>query len=244
MATASPHASAADRAGPDVADLLRRLGNIPAFRVRLDPAAGHGHRERPGPQQREQAQDGHLRAGGRDSGGESDGMGRVRDRGLDRIPPARVSSGPGSSARCLGPTACSALVPGLIRVPDVSFFARGKLTRSKHGAQPIAPVAGDLVVEVVSKSNTKAEIARKLSEYFAAGSRLAWVVDPSPGPCACTRLPRDSVVLGVDDGSTAATCCPDCVSPSRDLHGRRMRGRPARGLEARAFFRGLSSSHK
>jgi Uma2 family endonuclease len=39
-------------------------------------------------------------------------------------------------------------------------------------------VAPGLVVEVLSPTNTKAEIDRKLRELFAAGCKLAWVIDP------------------------------------------------------------------
>ena len=31
---------------------------------------------------------------------------------------------------------------------------------------------------MISKGNTKAEIARKLGEYFRAGVRLVWIVEP------------------------------------------------------------------
>ena len=43
---------------------------------------------------------------------------------------------------------------------------------------PVPHLAPDLVVEVLSKSNTKAEMARKLGEYFQAGVRLVWRVNP------------------------------------------------------------------
>jgi Uma2 family endonuclease len=33
-------------------------------------------------------------------------------------------------------------------------------------------------VEVISKGNTAKEMAEKLRNYFAAGSRLVWYVDP------------------------------------------------------------------
>jgi len=36
----------------------------------------------------------------------------------------------------------------------------------------------DLAVEVLSKSNTKAEMDRKLRDYFAAGVSLIWYIDP------------------------------------------------------------------
>ena len=46
---------------------------------------------------------------------------------------------------------------------------------SENAAPLLVP---DLAVEVLSDSNTKAEIARKRREYFVAGTRLAWIVDP------------------------------------------------------------------
>jgi Uma2 family endonuclease len=39
-------------------------------------------------------------------------------------------------------------------------------------------LAPDLAVEVLSKRNTKREMKNKLQEYFAAGTRLVWYVDP------------------------------------------------------------------
>ena len=70
------------------------------------------------------------------------------------------------------------LRPGLLCVPDVSFVARASLPSPAAHRAPIADFAPDLAVEVVSDSNTRAEIARKRREYFAAGTRRVWVVDP------------------------------------------------------------------
>ena len=109
------------------------------------------------------------------------------------------------------------MVRGLIRVPDVSFFARGRLTRSQHLAPPVAPIAGDLVVEVVSKSNTKAEIARKLTEYFAAGSRLVWVVEPKSQTVRVYTKPDEFVVLGLDDWLDGGAVLPGFRLAVREL---------------------------
>jgi Uma2 family endonuclease len=70
------------------------------------------------------------------------------------------------------------LFPGLVRVPDVSFIAADRLSEGKLPDEAIASLAPDLAVEVISKGNTKREIERKLREYFASGTRLAWVVHP------------------------------------------------------------------
>ncbi|OWK47309.1 Uma2 family endonuclease [Fimbriiglobus ruber] len=67
---------------------------------------------------------------------------------------------------------------GNVRYPDASFvpwtaFPNGELPTNKISLVP--PV---LVVEVLSESNTTAEIDRKLRELFSSGCRLAWVIDP------------------------------------------------------------------
>jgi Uma2 family endonuclease len=70
------------------------------------------------------------------------------------------------------------LFPGLVRVPDVSFISKKRLSRGKLPDEAIASLGPDLAVEVVSEGNTKKEIERKLGEYFASGTRLAWVIHP------------------------------------------------------------------
>ena len=51
---------------------------------------------------------------------------------------------------------------------------------SRRGTDQPIP---DLAVEVLSPSNTRHEMAIKLREYFAAGVRLVWYVDPpAPSP--------------------------------------------------------------
>lgn len=65
-----------------------------------------------------------------------------------------------------------------VRKPDVSFTsferinARGAATRNK------LPFSPDLAVEVLSPSNTTAEMDKKLQEFFASGSRLVWYIEP------------------------------------------------------------------
>jgi len=66
--------------------------------------------------------------------------------------------------------------PG-VRIPDVSFVAWDKLRSANVLRQPILAAAPDLAVEVLSTSNTRSEMARKLREYFEAGVRLVWYLD-------------------------------------------------------------------
>jgi Uma2 family endonuclease len=70
------------------------------------------------------------------------------------------------------------LFPGLVRIPDVAFAAWDRFPDRKVPTAPVPTVVPDLVVEVLSESNTPAEMERKRGEYFDAGVRLIWVVDP------------------------------------------------------------------
>lgn len=78
----------------------------------------------------------------------------------------------------LGEAGALRIAPGVVRAPDVSFISNDRLPKGGLSETPFPSVAPDLAVEVLSKSNTKREIARKLNEYFRAGTKIAWVVDP------------------------------------------------------------------
>ncbi|MBV9124443.1 MAG: Uma2 family endonuclease [Planctomycetes bacterium] len=67
---------------------------------------------------------------------------------------------------------------GRVRIPDVSFLSWERLPGRELPDSPIADLVPDLAVEVLSKGNTKKEMARKLRDYFQAGVRLVWLVDP------------------------------------------------------------------
>lgn len=78
----------------------------------------------------------------------------------------------------LGPDGPVRIVPKQqMRMPDVSFISYDRLTPEAYD-QKICPVTPDLAVEVLSEGNTDAEIDRKLDEYFAGGTQLAWIIDP------------------------------------------------------------------
>jgi len=79
----------------------------------------------------------------------------------------------------LGEAGTLRLAPGLVRVPDVCFLSWSRFPDRQLPAEPIPDAAPDLAVEILSESNTEAEMALKLREYFEAGVRLVWYVDPS-----------------------------------------------------------------
>ena len=158
-----------------VGDLLKRLGNIPARRVLLHPTPGTAtvedvirmddHEDRLC-----ELVDGTLveKAMGYE---ESDVAGLILTALNIFIRPRKLGIVTGEA----GPFE---LLGGLVRYPDVAFTSWDRLPSRKRPKAPVPHLAPDLAVEVLSKSNTPAEIKRKLGEYFRAGVRLVWVVDP------------------------------------------------------------------
>jgi Uma2 family endonuclease len=70
------------------------------------------------------------------------------------------------------------LAPGLVRMPSMAFLSWDRMPERRIPREPITAVVPDLVVEVLRRGNTVREMERKLREWFAAGVRLAWTVDP------------------------------------------------------------------
>lgn len=67
--------------------------------------------------------------------------------------------------------------PPTVRGPDAAFIVAARLpsVAPPTGWWAVAP---DLAVEVLSPSNRPAEMRAKLRDYFGAGTRLVWIVDP------------------------------------------------------------------
>ncbi|NCJ06218.1 Uma2 family endonuclease [Synechococcales cyanobacterium C] len=68
---------------------------------------------------------------------------------------------------------------GAIRSPDVSWVSQTRwdaLTPKQR--QGFAPLCPDFVVELVSKTDTLAEVQAKMVEYQENGCRLGWLINP------------------------------------------------------------------
>jgi Uma2 family endonuclease len=67
---------------------------------------------------------------------------------------------------------------GQVRIPDLAFYAWSHFPNRILPYEAILSVVPDLAVEVLSEGNTLKEMERKRREYFAAGAKLVWIVDP------------------------------------------------------------------
>jgi Uma2 family endonuclease len=91
------------------------------------------------------------------------------------------------------------------RRPDVAFvsFERWPADRDVPRSESW-PVVPELAIEVVSPSNTSAEVKKKTREYLAAGVRQVWIVYPETGEVECYDAPTSVRIVeagGVLDAS-------------------------------------------
>ena len=109
------------------------------------------------------------------------------------------------------------LMPGLVRGPDVAFISWERLPGRRLPESPVPHLAPDLVVEILSASNTKREMQRKLGEYFGAGVRLAWYIDPGPRTVAIYTSSGEPTVLTAQDELRAGDVLPGFALSLRDF---------------------------
>jgi Uma2 family endonuclease len=158
-----------------IAELLHALGDISSDRVRMDPPPGTA------------TEADLLAAYARDKVPCElvDGVLVEKPMGFRE---SRVASVLGYFIECyletnnfgltVGEAGMLHLEVGLVRIPDVSFMTWDQFPNRECPAESAPDAFPDLAVEVLSISNTRNEMKRKRREYFAAGTRLVWEVDP------------------------------------------------------------------
>jgi Uma2 family endonuclease len=109
------------------------------------------------------------------------------------------------------------LAPGLVRIPDVSYVSWDRLPDRRIPRQPIPDLTPDLVVEVLSESNTAREMDQKLHEYFAAGARLAWYVLPDLQEVHVYTAPDRREVITADHTLHGGEVLPGFTLPVHQL---------------------------
>jgi Uma2 family endonuclease len=109
------------------------------------------------------------------------------------------------------------LFPGLVRIPDVAFASWDRFPQRRWAGEPIPDLVPDLAVEVLSESNTPAEMSVKIGEYFSAGVRLVWLVDPKVRAATVFTKVDDSVTLHEQDALDGGTVLPGFTLSLREL---------------------------
>ena len=178
-------------------DLVERLGNIPLSRVRLDPPPGLATEADVLEAERKHNKLCELVDGVLVEKGMRYGESLLAAALIEIL---RRFVKPRKLGLVSAPDGMVRLFPGLIRIPDVSFASWDRFPDRKVPKSPVPDLVPDLIVEVLSGSNTKAEMERKRAECFDAGVRLIWEVDPTTRiVCVCTP---DGTIVRLDSSQT------------------------------------------
>jgi Uma2 family endonuclease len=91
------------------------------------------------------------------------------------------------------------LEPEQIRIPDVAFISKQRFAGRTLESTAFWELGCDLAVEVISPSNTRREMERKLNDYFAAGVGVVWLVYPKTREVVVYTSANTSLILRGDD---------------------------------------------
>ncbi len=159
-----------------LADLQQRLGDIPAERIRLNPPPGYATEE---DVLRIEAEEGVLCE-------LEEGILVEKPMGwYESCIAATIVIGIGiflkthELGQVLTADGSLKILPGIVKIPDVSFISWSRFPKEKLPRRPIPALIPDLVVEVLSETNTRKEMDAKLVRYFESGVRLVWYIDPA-----------------------------------------------------------------
>jgi Uma2 family endonuclease len=86
-----------------------------------------------------------------------------------------------------------------IRIPDVAFIAKDRFAGRKLKPGAFWELGCDLAIEVISPSNTRREMERKLADYFAAGVSAVWLVYPKTREVVVYSSPTDAIARRGDE---------------------------------------------
>jgi Uma2 family endonuclease len=106
--------------------------------------------------------------------------------------------------------------PDIVRGPDAAFVAENKIppTGEPESFWSLAP---DLAVEVLSPRDRTGDLREKIAEYFEAGTRRVWVIDPHTRTVAVHRSPSEVRVLTASDVLAGEDVLPGLACPVRRL---------------------------
>ena len=106
--------------------------------------------------------------------------------------------------------------PLTIRALDVAFVRRDRIPPEgePEGFWAIGP---DLVIEIISPSETAQAIHEKVADYLRAGTRLLWLVYPASQTAMEYRPPMEARRLTVEDDLDGGDVVPGFRYPLRRL---------------------------
>ena len=101
-----------------------------------------------------------------------------------------------------------------VRSPAAAFVSFERMRDVPVGFAPVAP---DLAVEVLSPGDTVRDLDERMDDYFAAGTRAVWVIDPDRRTVAQHATTAPTRRLRERDTLDGADVVPGFTMPVRAL---------------------------
>lgn len=105
------------------------------------------------------------------------------------------------------------------RRPDVSYYEFAKFPSLDILLQdpPVFEREPNLAIEVVSPSNTVAEMDDRIAHFFKTGVQLVWVVHPQSKQVCVYQSTKDCKILEMDDVLDGGQVLPGFALPLAEL---------------------------
>ncbi|MEJ7594498.1 MAG: Uma2 family endonuclease [Planctomycetaceae bacterium] len=129
--------------------------------------------------------------------------------------------------KVLGPDGTLRFLPGLVKIPDVSFVSWQRWPQQSPPRRPIPAIIPDLIIEVLSDGNTDDEMEAKLRVYQQAGVRMIWYINPKSCDAVCHRSAGESTYIARDGVLYGEDVLPDFQLSVSELFTRADQQRPA-----------------
>lgn len=92
-----------------------------------------------------------------------------------------------------------------MRRPDIAYFSREQIQKSKNGEDVIP----EFVIEIISNNDQINQLEKKISEYFKAGVKVIWNIIPEQEVVYVYTSRRDVKVCLEGDICSAKPVLPD-----------------------------------
>lgn len=125
-----------------------------------------------------------------------------------------------------GPDGFMRILKSQVRGPDVAFISWERLPNGAVPQDAVPEIVPDLAIEVLSVGNTYAEMSRKRREYFHAGVRQVWMVDPGERTVAVYTDITKHDVFDEDATLNGSDILPGLQISLRQVFGELDRRRP------------------
>jgi len=117
---------------------------------------------------------------------------------------------------------CFRLPIGSKRSPDLAWISLERwqaLTSEERVKFP--PIAPDFVIELLSLTDNRQEIQKKMQEYMESGTRLGWLIDPKTdskiGQVEIYRLGQDVEILTQPTTLSGEDVLPDLTLSTKEF---------------------------